>query len=1164
MGKSRNQNSGDGSDAVWEAAGELLDIIPAGVVLHDEGTPVFANRHFVRLLGFRSAAQVLELPELSVLIAEGDQQRVAPLLTHRQENLSRRKPVTFEARRRDGTPIWLESTVRAYTMAGREVSLLHLVDVTERYHTRQAAQEAERRLRAVIDAVPHTILLKDRDGRYLLNNRAHAAQFGLKPSDMLGLTHAEIPGGDGRSFSGVSEEDRMVLEEGATVVSEPFELKTAQGEVTIKQMTKVPFRDETGAIVGVVGLSENITGRVLAQRELLESRNLLRGVFDALPIWISVKDKDQRYTMVNQKALQDAGLSADGFLGKRPLEVYHWAPEEMAHIQTLDEEVLKTGERVDSNIITQTLPNGKARHLQHIKLPFHNEKGEIQGIITASLDLTERFEMETRLREGEKLLQDVIDAMPVWVSVKDAEFRYILVNQAIASSPGVTSEGLLHKTLDDNPLGTPEQLEMLHAMDDMVLQRGVRQEVLENPHAFPDGSTQYIHHIKVPLFGDDQQVKGIITTSINVTERVRNRRALEDSEIRFRGLVEGSIQGILIRKNSKPVFVNPAFAEIFGYESTAEILAMENIRPMVAPEEHERLQGYTDARAAGRAAPTRYEFRGVRKDGSETWVECQVSLVIWDGEPATQTTVSEITERMRAEAELRESRQLLQTVFDVIPFWVFIKNARREMVMINRKMAEDLDLREQGIIANPRERLDPFTTKEQWHVISEIDQRVLTSGEQQESEEFNYTTPNGEERRMRTIRVPLKNAQGEVTGLLGLNEDITERLNTEQAMRQTQKLESLGVISGGIAHDFNNLLTTIMGHVSLMQATMPEDSKEGNALARVRSAAQQAADLCAQMLAYAGKAPFRQEQVNLNALIEETTQLIEASLSPGTRISFSLSPGMKTLHGDPAQLRQVVMNLLINANEALEEKPGTIQVTTGVVDLHGADLEGFQSDTPLKPGPHVMLLVRDTGVGMDAETQSRIFDPFFTTKFMGRGLGLASLLGIVRSHDAGLRVESTPGQGTLFTLAFPVNEDAASADVVVEAAPRHLPRVSGRVLVVEDDAEVRDVAVQLLESMGCAVTGAASGEQALARVQDMQRKVDLMLVDVTMPGMDGDELCGRVQRLAPNVKLVVASGHGIVDMRSRFQGVNVFAFLQKPYDLELLGAVVAQALTRES
>ena len=392
---------------------------------------------------------------------------------------------------------------------------------------------------------------------------------------------------------------------------------------------------------------------------------------------------------------------------------------------------------------------------------------------------------------------------------------------------------------------------------------------------------------------------------------------------------------------------------------------------------------------------------------------------------------------------------------------------------------------------------------------------------------------------------------------------VAERRRTEEQMRQTQKLESLGVLAGGIAHDFNNLLAGILGNVGIAKAEVEEGDDPGESLANIETAARRAADLTRQMLAYSGRGAFVIQRIDLSALVTEMAHLLSSAISKKAVLRLHTLHGLPSCEGDATQLRQVVMNLITNASDALGDAPGTITVTTGVLQATRADLASTYIDERLPEGEYVFLEVADTGCGMDDETRARIFDPFFTTKFTGRGLGLAATLGIVRGHRGAIGVESAPGRGTTIRLLLPVSAPPAAVEAPkVPAAPE--PGVTswkgtGRILVVDDEELVRSLASRVLEASGFEVVGATDGLEALEVFERSPDSIRLVLLDWMMPRLSGAETLDALRERRADLPVILSSGYAEQTVSGRLDD-RLTVFIQKPYRPQELLAKVKAAL----
>ncbi len=411
----------------------------------------------------------------------------------------------------------------------------------------------------------------------------------------------------------------------------------------------------------------------------------------------------------------------------------------------------------------------------------------------------------------------------------------------------------------------------------------------------------------------------------------------------------------------------------------------------------------------------------------------------------------------------------------------------------------------------------------------------------------------------------LRNDAGETTHYIGYVIDVTDRIadqraraELEEQLLHAQKLESLGLLAGGVAHDFNNLLTGILGHATLALKQGPLLAPEvTDHLVQIEKLAEQAAELTRQLLAYTGRGTFVVEPCDLGALVEEMSGMLGIVISKKAQFVIERSNTAAVVMGDRAQLQQVVMNLITNASDALEARSGTIRVRVYERHLDQTTCDHRFGDWNLEAGHYIMLEVQDNGVGMDEETQRRLFDPFFTTKVSGRGLGMSAVLGIVRGHHGALRVESAPGRGTTFELVFPRVEEKIPQ--TASLPQRDEWRGAGTVLVVDDQASVRSVACRILEHLGFDTLCASNGARALELFRTHQTEIVLVLLDLTMPVMDGHETLDALLALQPDLPVVMSSGYD--------EGVNPTAatgrargFLHKPYRLQQMREVLRRAL----
>jgi signal transduction histidine kinase len=394
----------------------------------------------------------------------------------------------------------------------------------------------------------------------------------------------------------------------------------------------------------------------------------------------------------------------------------------------------------------------------------------------------------------------------------------------------------------------------------------------------------------------------------------------------------------------------------------------------------------------------------------------------------------------------------------------------------------------------------------------------------------------------------------------------SERRHLEEQLRHAQKLESLGLLAGGVAHDFNNLLTGILGNASLVMEIVDADEAVQGMLQDIIRASERAADLTRQLLAYAGKGKFVISPVDVSALVRDISELLRSSVPRTVELSLHLHTGLPPIEGDASQIQQLVMNLILNAVEANGERPGIVRVTTAIREVRAGEPIAQLRPEPPVPGTYVLVQVTDDGCGMSEAVKSQIFDPFFTTKFTGRGLGLAAALGIVRGHKGAIGVESTEGVGSTFTVLLPA-AGAAFAPVPSESnyPAQQVPQNSlGAILIIDDEDVVRRTARATLEHFGYTVFEAGDGRDGADLFSRLHDRVSAVLLDLTMPHMDGHDVWNYIRRVRPDMRVIVSSGFEEADAMRHFGEDPALLFIKKPYTASGLVRTIRTALDRRA
>jgi signal transduction histidine kinase/ActR/RegA family two-component response regulator len=527
-----------------------------------------------------------------------------------------------------------------------------------------------------------------------------------------------------------------------------------------------------------------------------------------------------------------------------------------------------------------------------------------------------------------------------------------------------------------------------------------------------------------------------------------------------------------------------------------------------------------------------------------------------------------IRDRDTAEKELAKARALLESAIEQTPVGILIADAPScQIRYINREASRIYDLLPTEdpfpLLDDPRNSPWSFSFPDGTPCPLEETPLVRTifRGKTTRDLELVLRRRDGSERRILVNASPIRDRNGAITAGIIVFPDISDRVQAEQErlelqskIQHTQKLESLGVLAGGIAHDFNNLLMAILGNVNMALQEIDNFSPLGEYLEDIEMASHRAADLCRQMLAYSGQGQFVITKINLTALVREMVHILEVSVSKRALLQYDFAENLPPVCADATQMRQIIMNLIVNASEALGDQNGIIRISTDVMHCDATYLSQSRIEEDLPEGRYVYLEVTDNGCGMDEKVQSRIFEPFFTTKFTGRGLGMAAVLGIVRGHQGALRINSQPGQGSTFRVLFPAVEGPADFEHPKsrhQTAPRKW-NGSGTILVVDDELTVRNTTRKMLERAGFQVLQAANGLEALDLYRQHSEKIRCVVLDLTMPELGGHETFLEMRKISPNAQILLSSGYNEQNVTENFLGQGLAGFIQKPYTAEIL------------
>ena len=669
-----------------------------------------------------------------------------------------------------------------------------------------------------------------------------------------------------------------------------------------------------------------------------------------------------------------------------------------------------------------------------------------------------------------------------------------------------------------------------------------------------DGSRFFANSVITALRGPSGQLRSFAKVERDITERRRAEAELREREAQFRRVVEHINDALIVDdREGKVVFANDQFLELFGFNR--QDLGRLKLEDYVAPEWRERLRDRHDRRVRGESLPNQYEYEGLRRDGRRLWLEVSVVPVLGDDDQltGTQSVIRDITERKKIEQALRHSRDLLGLTGQVakIGGWELDTESGSLSWTDEVYRIHEVDPAAQPSLDDAIQYYPPKARP----IISAAVQAAIDSGTPWDLE-LPLVTAQGRHIWVRT-QGKAEVREGKTVRVFCAFQDITRRHEADEMLRQAQKVEAIGRLAGGVAHDFNNILAVILGYGELVESALEPGSPVRAHLTEMTRAAQRGASLTRQLQAFARKQVLQPTKVNLNRLVANARDMLARLIGEDIELDTRLGSDLGTVRADAGQIDQILLNLALNARDAMP-KGGTLRLETANVDLD----EEYVAFHPLaRPGRFVVIAVSDTGVGMDAETCRRIFEPFFTTKpeGQGTGLGLATVHGIVEQSEGFIWVYSEPGQGTTFKIYLPridetPDEGSPAAATVVK------PGRGETILLVEDNSALRTMIHLRLKRSGYDVVTAEDGEEALALVRSRAAPIDLLLTDVVMPNLGGGELARQLRDLQPGVRVLYMSGYtGGAVVHHGESGADV-VLLEKPFTGERLLRQVREIL----
>ncbi|MHA2251517.1 MAG: PAS domain-containing hybrid sensor histidine kinase/response regulator [Candidatus Kariarchaeaceae archaeon] len=672
-------------------------------------------------------------------------------------------------------------------------------------------------------------------------------------------------------------------------------------------------------------------------------------------------------------------------------------------------------------------------------------------------------------------------------------------------------------------------------------------------------------------------------------EQVNEISNLNLENTRLNALVGAGYEGIAITKKGLFVYTNQQFAELAGYTDNNELVGLK-VADFVAEESKELVKKHI---LSGYDKP--YEHAMIRKDGSKFIVEVYGKSVELQGEQYRITTIRDVTERHNAENRLRESEIRYRRLFDNSPISSWEEDFSEIIHYLEKLNYREIDDFEVFLLSNPdvvqtcaskvkildvnRASLSLFDARSKHHLIENLTDTFTDESYEVFIRELieiqrghlNFST----ETTHKTLKGDILNTSIHISVVPGYEHDFSriiisivdltalkqaeeEKNKLQSQILHSQKLESLGVLAGGIAHDFNNLLVGIMGNASLALARTTTDNSISELLLEIEKTSQQAAELSKQMLAYSGKGSFKVEVCNLTSIIEDITPLIDISISKSVNMNYDLSKSLPNIEADITQIKQIILNLITNASEAITSDGGVISIRTGTIEVDKMYLMETYVSSDLPGGEYVFFEVVDSGEGISKEDMKKIFDPFYTTKFTGRGLGLAVVLGIIRGHNGSIKVHSEQGKGSNFRILLPTS----FKPMVTRKSKGEIvyPKRKGIVLLIDDEKTVRKVGKKMLQEIGYEVLLASDGNEGLELFKENMKEISIIILDLTMPQMDGATTYQKIRNIDSRIPVILSSGFDKQDTTNRLDIDGLAGFLQKPYNLDSLMDLLSEIL----
>jgi PAS domain S-box-containing protein len=1010
----------------------------------------------------------------------------------------------------------------------------------------------------VMSFSPVAITTTNREGKITYANAQAKRLLGLG-EDLTTSRSSNGPGWRFTDFAGRSLPDaelpfRRVLQTALPAEDVRLALEWPDGQRKLLSITATPLPDESGRVNHVVTVMQEIPERVQSEIAVRQSEELCRQVFEAVNDAVFLRRLTPEgfagsYAEVNDVACKWLGYSREELLQKYPTDIDpEVTPEQLA---ARAKQLL-----TQAAVVFQTRLLTKAGHRIPVEISSHLFEWQGQPmILSIARDLTEHNRSAAALRKSEQNFRSIFENAPIGIYQSSVD-RLVIANPTLAGMFGYASpeEMLASASTPTSFFVQPDQRRRI-VYAAMQSDTFTRQEV---EYRRKNGST-FTAHLRMRAVRDEAGETSFLEGFVeDITERKRLENELALREHRLNSFFNNATAGLsIVDRQLRFVQINETLAQFNGLPADQHLgRTIRSVLPKLAPVLEPLLQQVL----ASSAPILNYHISGETASAPgqiRHWIASYFPLFGEDDRPAAVgSVVVEITEQKRAEEKLRESeekfRQLAENIDKV--FWICDKE-KNHVLYVSPAYERIWGHPCQSLYEQPSSFAEAIHPADRDRILASVEREKQGQGYE---EEYRIVRPDGSVRWIHDRGFIVRNERGEFYRLAGLAEDITDRRQLEEQLRQAQKMEAIGQLAGGVAHDFNNILAATLMHLGLLQQNPQVTLGTKESLKEVENEIVHAANLTRQLLLFSRRQVARFEPLDLNALIQDLLKMLRRLLGENIEVLFQSSVEAAWVEADAGMMEQVVMNLCINARDAMP-KGGRLNLATGVIEL------GAQSairNLDARPGHFVCLTVTDAGCGMDESVLKRIFEPFFTTKGVGQGtgLGLATVYGIVKQHEGWVEVESAPAQGSSFRVYLPATTGPSSA------SPRReeLKGGSETILLVEDELLVRRTAALCLRKLGYAVLEASSGEEAMKLWEQHQQKIELLFSDMVMPGATtGLDLAQRMRTQKAALKVIISSGYS-PDLAGSppVTGQHV-TYLAKPYKASALARIVRYCLDQD-